>query len=176
MTRFDRYIKQAIKKGASKAKLIDPGKVVVANWVKLKCQYGCSGYNQRYTCPPYSPTAEFTKKMLAEYSKGLLIQIENIKPSSELKNARRLKKMVADLERTIFLDGYYKAFGMASGPCRFCRICDLTRPCKFPDWARPAMEACGIDVYQTVRNCGFKLEVVKTLKSACTYTALILIE
>jgi hypothetical protein len=38
------------------------------------------------------------------------------------------------------------------------------------------MEACGIDVYQTVRNAGFKLEVVKTEDSCCTYNGLILVD
>jgi len=86
------------------------------------------------------------------------------------------KKMVARLERALFLDGYYKAFGMASGPCRFCQTCDLKKSCRFPDDARPAMEACGIDVYQTCRNNGFKLEVVRTEQDPCTYVGLILIE
>jgi len=38
------------------------------------------------------------------------------------------------------------------------------------------MEACGIDVYQTVRNCGFELQVVKAEDSPYAYVGLILIE
>ena len=36
-------------------------------------------------------------------------------------------------------------------------------------------EACGIDVYQTARNNGFKLEVVKQEDACCSYISLILI-
>jgi hypothetical protein len=38
------------------------------------------------------------------------------------------------------------------------------------------MEACGIDVYQTARNCGFSLDVVKSRDLPCSYISLILIE
>jgi len=173
---LNKYIKRVIAMGATKAKIIDTRTVIVGNWVRLKCQYGCSGYGKRYTCPPYSPTPEYTKKMLAEYSKGLLLQIENITPKDEPKASRKIKKIVAALEREIFLDGYYKAFGMASGPCRFCQTCDLNKPCRFPELARSAMEACGIDVFQTARNNDFKLEVVQTEYSLCSFVSLILIE
>ncbi|OGF67162.1 MAG: hypothetical protein A2Y62_08955 [Candidatus Fischerbacteria bacterium RBG_13_37_8] len=162
--------------GATKAKIIDPATVVVENWVRLKCQYGCGGYGKYYSCPPYAPTPDYTRKMLGEYSKGLFLQIENIQPHEERKIALRLKRMVADIEREIFLDGYYKAFGMTSGPCKFCRTCDTAELCKFPELARPSMEACGIDVYQTAHNNGLKLEIVKTEDSPCSYLSLILIQ
>jgi predicted metal-binding protein len=116
------------------------------------------------------------QKMVSEYRKALLMQIENIPPSKEHRVSQKLKRIVADLEREIFLDGYYKAFGMTSGPCRLCRTCSTKKPCKYPYRARPSMEACGIDVYQTVRNNRFKLEVVTTEDSYCTYNGLILIE
>ncbi len=176
MPRLDRYVKKSKDMGITKAKIIDPKTVIVGNWVRLKCQYGCAGYGKRLTCPPYSPTPDYTKKMLGEYYKGLLMQIENIPPAMEPKISLRLETIVADLERDIFLDGFYKAFGMASGPCGFCRVCDITKPCRYPEQARPAMEACGIDVYQTARNNGFSLEVVKSEELPCSFLSLILIK
>ena len=176
MLKLDKYKKKAKSMGITRVKIIDTKSVVVGNWVRLKCQYGCGGYKKRLTCPPYSPTPEYTKKMLSEYSKGLLMQIEEIPPKKERKIRSKLEHIVADLEREIFLDGYYKAFGMAAGPCRLCRSCDTTRLCKYPEEARPAMEACGIDVYQTARNNGFKLEVVKSEDACCSYISLILLE
>lgn len=171
-----KYVRLARAMGARRAKIIPVQKVAVGEWVRLKCQYGCSGWGKRYTCPPYSPLPEVTRKMLAEYKVGLLIQQGPIRFKAEPKLRVPFKKMVSRLERAIFLDGYYKAFGMASGPCRFCRTCYLTKPCRFPDDARPAMEACGIDVYQTCRACGFRLEVVRTYQDPCAYVGLILID
>jgi hypothetical protein len=38
------------------------------------------------------------------------------------------------------------------------------------------MEACGIDVFSTVRNAGWEIEVVKSLDSTFRLFALVLIE
>ena len=176
MSKLEIYVKRAMLRGISKAKIIDVRKVVVGNWVRMKCQFGCGGYGECLTCPPCLPTPEFTKKMLDEYSQGLLMQIENILPAAEEKVFKKLRKTVAELEREIFLDGYYKAFGLTAGPCSLCRSCDLSKPCQHPRLARPSMEACGIDVYQTAENCGFSLEVVKSRDLPCSYISLILIE
>ena len=176
MPEWHKYVEKTLSRGMTKAKIISTKNIVVANWVRAKCQYGCGGYGKRLTCPPYSPTPDYTKKMVDEYTSALLMQIEKINPRKEAKMSRTLRSVVAEIERDFFLDGYYKAFGMASGPCRLCRACDTEKPCKYPYEARPAMEACGVDVYKTVRNSGFTLDVVKTEDSCCTYNGLILIE
>jgi len=176
MSDLQKYAKKSLSMGITRAKIIKTTTIVVANWVRLKCQFGCDGYGMRLTCPPFSPTPEYTQKMLGDYSKALLMQIENIPPDKRARIGKKLRSIVAGLEREIFLDGYYKAFGMASGPCHVCRTCHIEEGCKYPDQARPAMEACGIDVYQTMRNNGFKLEVVRSEEACCSYNALILIE
>jgi len=175
MSDMDKYVEKALSMGITRAKIIDSKTVTIGTWVRLKCQYGCGGYGECLTCPPYSPTPESTRKMLGEYTRGLLMQIEDIPARKEAKMSRTLKKIVVDLEREMFLDGYHKAFGMVSGPCRLCQKCNTKKGCKYPYLARPAMEACGIDVYQTARNNGFKLEVVKTEDACCSYISLILV-
>ncbi|MEO0156516.1 MAG: DUF2284 domain-containing protein [candidate division WOR-3 bacterium] len=170
------YVSRANKLGIPNAQIIDTKTIVVANWVRLKCQYGCSGYNKYLTCPPFSPAPEYTKKVISEYKTALLLQIDKIPPEKEDQIWQKFKRIIVKLEREIFLDGYYKAFGLSTGPCHFCKKCDITKRCVNPDFARPSMEACGIDVFQTVRNNGWKLEVVKTRQSFCSYVGLILIE
>jgi len=168
----------AKKSGVSWAKIIHPKNVVTAEWVRMKCQYGCNRYGTCLTCPPFSPTPEYTRKMLEYYSKAL-IMIYDIHPrpkETERRQRRKMRKDIASLEREAFLDGYYKAFGMASGPCNLCATCDTTQPCKFEDLARPSMEACGIDVYATLANAGYKLEVVKSYDQIWHYSGLILID
>lgn len=176
MSNLQAYVNAALSKGITNAKIIDAKTVVVGHWVRLKCQYGCGGYGKRLTCPPFSPTPEYTGEMLRGYSKALLMQITGIESKKERSMSKRLRNIVTALERDIFLDGYYKAFGMASGPCRLCRTCNTRKLCIYPEQARPAMEACGIDVFQTVRNNGFVLEVVKTEDACCSYNGLVLIE
>jgi len=114
--------------------------------------------------------------MLEDYSKALIL-IYDIPPKPKERRARgKMRKDIASLEREMFLDGHYKAFGMASGPCNLCWTCDTTQPCKFEDFARPSMEACGIDVYATLANVSYKLEVVKSYHQIWHYSGLILID
>jgi predicted metal-binding protein len=170
-----KYLKKAEKLGVSWAKLIHPKDVVTGEWVRLKCQYGCGGYGTCLTCPPYSPTPEYTRKMLGEYSKALILVYDLSPDSRERGIRRRMRKQIASLEREMFLDGYYKAFGMACGPCNLCRSCDVGQPCRFENLARPSMEACGIDVYATLANAGYKLKVIKSLNQMCHFCGLILV-
>jgi len=165
---MEKYAKQAIKHGARDAKEISADTIVTAPWVRLKCQYGCGGYGQRLTCPPYSPSPEQTASMLKDYQSALLVHGDN---------HTDITHIVARIERQAFLDGYHKAFAMGSGPCRLCDECNLAdEECLHPKEARPAMEACGIDVFQTVRNNGFPIEVVRNRSSAQNYYGVVLIK
>jgi predicted metal-binding protein len=86
------------------------------------------------------------------------------------------KKIAVKMEREAFLSGYYKAFGLGAGPCRLCNSCAFDQGCRHPDEARPAMEACGIDVFATVRKHGFTIKVVKDRRDPRHYFGLLLIE
>ncbi|UCF44650.1 MAG: hypothetical protein JSV99_12255, partial [Planctomycetota bacterium] len=48
--------------------------------------------------------------------------------------------------------------------------------CRHPERARPAMEACGIDVFSTVRKVGLPIEVVRTRRQCPNYYGLILVD
>ncbi|MBN2547104.1 MAG: DUF2284 domain-containing protein [Spirochaetes bacterium] len=163
----ENFKKLVLKNGAISTKIIDPKEVVTATWVRLKCQFGCEGYNSTLVCPPYSPEPETTRKMLDEYNTAILFQ------STRLDT----KKIAAKLERELFLSGYYKAFGMGAGPCRLCKeACSFTEGCQYPDEARPSMEACGIDVFATVRKFGYEIDTVKSYNGKAVYFGLVLIE
>ena len=173
--KIDLYIKSIRKSGANAVKIITPDKVAVGNWVRLKCQFGCGAYGTRLTCPPYSPTPEYTRQMLNEYKNALFFTYK-YPALKERKKRRSIRKILAKLEREMFLDGYYKAFAMSAGPCNLCSKCDVNQGCLHTEIARPSLEACGIDVYKTARNAGVKLAVVKTFQDVPTYCCLILVE
>jgi predicted metal-binding protein len=163
----EKLLKRSIELGASVAKIIRSEDIVVGEWVRLKCQYGCGGYGKRLTCPPYSPTPSQIRDILKEYSWGILLSFEGDKGA--------IHETVASLEAEAFLAGYYKAFGLGTGPCPFCEKCNL-QSCLHPQKARPSMEACGIDVYATARRAGFKIDVIKSREERPTFFAMVLIE
>jgi predicted metal-binding protein len=172
---LEKYVELALAAGVSEAKIIPVSNVVTAEWVRLKCQFGCDGYGNGLCCPPRTPTPELMKRVLADYRRALIYSYI-CTPSDYRPKRRLMRRLVAELERSAFLDGHYKAFGLADGPCRLCRVCDLTRDCRHPEQARPSMESCGIDVYATARNSGIKLEVATRRDGPSKHINLILID
>jgi predicted metal-binding protein len=156
------------KEGVKKAMAVSPRDVETAGWVRLKCQYGCEGYGQSLTCPPFTPTPEQMRDILDSYKRAILIHFD---PEADTKS------IIVKLERLIFLSGAWKAFGLGAGPCYFCRECALTSgQCRHAERARPSMEACGIDVFSTAHKAGFDIEVVRTRSQCPNYFGLILVD
>ena len=52
----------------------------------------------------------------------------------------------------------------------------MAEGCRHAEQARPAMEACGIDVYATARKHGFTINVVRTRRDPQHYFGLVLVE
>lgn len=162
------FVDFALAKGVEDARVIDASSVRTAAWVRMKCHFGCGGWNKRLTCPPYTPTPEETAQVLSCYSTAILIHCHD--------NNERINDVIPKLERKVFLSGYYKALGLGSGPCHLCPRCNVKGRCAHPYLARPAMEACGIDVYATARANGFHIEVVKSYRQIGDYFGLVLVD
>jgi len=162
------FVKRACELGAIEAKVISPKNVFTAEWVRRKCQYGCDGYGEHLTCPPYSLTPQETRRLLDEFTTALIVHCP--------KRGIEVLEIISVLEREAFLAGYYKAFGMSAGPCSLCERCNVQKTCVHTEQARPSMEACGIDVYQTARTAGYPIEVVKDHTCPENYYGLLLLE
>lgn len=91
-----------------------------------------------------------------------------------------------EFEKEAFLNGLHRAFSYIAGPCRICGNCSAEevedpnkfskKDCKNQKKARPSMEACGIDVFKTVRKAGYKIEVVKEEEECFKSFGLLLLE
>ena len=172
---LEAFCNEARQAGALDAVVVSPPEqVFTATWVRLRCEYGCSEYGQCFTCPPYSPSPETTRRILNEYHVAILLHGSGTKP---------LRKIARALERQVFLAGYHKAFAFLCGPCDVCKTCAAARQkrgrvvgCKHRHLARPAMEAAGIDVFATARAAGLPIEVVRSRERPQDYYALVLVE
>ncbi len=172
MKAVETYCKEALEMGVDGAKMIEPQSVVTAEWVRMKCQFGCTGFGMSHCCPPHTPAPEITRKVIDSYRKAILLHRRLAKGE----RGKPFNEAVVRLEIKIFLDGFYKAWSMGSGPCRLCKECDLGAPCKHGIEARPSMESCGIDVFKTARDNGFPIDVVKTHEEERNIFGLILVE
>jgi len=163
---IDSFVQRAVALGAKSAKVVQALSIATAPWVRLRCQYGCGGYGRTLCCPPYTPTPEQTRAVIDSYEHAILFEA----------GPRGAKRTAVELEREVFLAGYYKAFGLGAGPCSLCDECAFEKGCRHAEEARPAMEACGIDVFQTARANGFEIEVVRNRQDPQHYFGVVLVE
>jgi predicted metal-binding protein len=153
--------------------------MVIAHWVRFRCVFGCSSYGKSCMCPPNIPTIEECAKMLSEYNDVAVFHLEKqLASPEEIKSWRRdINLKMVKLEKDVFLSGYYKTLVVTFASCDLCESCSGTRSdCKNPQIARPTAEALGIDVYATVRNIGYPIQVLKDHSEAMNRYAFLLIE
>jgi hypothetical protein len=103
-------LNKAFELGAEKAKVINTDTVVVEEWVRWKCRYGCALYEKDGFHPPFAPDAESTKKILNEYGKAILLNGPK---------GKTLTEIAVRLEGEAYNMGYYKALAftaLSSGP------------------------------------------------------------
>jgi predicted metal-binding protein len=157
-------------------------KINVAEWVSLKCQFGCSQYNTNWCCPPAGPDLAKIKAVLQEYSQALLLVGSRQCKDFYLNNAKRRAeqvrswKEVVGIERQLFLEGYDKAISLVSGSCALCKKCTYPEACRFPQERRPPIEAFSIDLIGTLNNLGLSTPVAQETDDKFNYYAIILLE
>jgi predicted metal-binding protein len=182
----DELIKVALALGAGDARWIEPDQVAVREWVRFKCQYGCNLYAKRLTCPPFTPSVEEVKSVLSEYKKILILKFEQHSITEEdgekfIREFNKRQKNVNDVtlkvEKELMLKGYYKVFALEPGSCNRCDEC-TAQPgkCRFPTEARPSPESLAIDMFETVKNAGWSMEVKTEPNQNWTNYALIFVE
>lgn len=173
MNQLDPYLAMALERGVDHAKIIETSNIFTAPWVRIKCQFGCPRYRRSLCCPPYTPAPDQMRQILDSYTRAILLHRHWQK---EYKVVDEFNETVVDLEITLFLDGYYKAWGMGSGPCRRCKECDTSGPCLQAYKARPSMEACGIDVFKTARGYDLPIRVIRTREEERDIFGVVLVE
>jgi len=176
MKSAESFCQRAMEMGIEGAKVIPPASIVTAEWVRMKCQFGCPGFGQSLCCPPHTPTPDLTRKVIDAYQRAILPHQRLLKGEKRDPRRKSFSETVVRLEIEMFLDGYYKAWSMGSGPCDLCDECNLSGPCRHGSKARPSMEGCGIDVFKTAWNNGFPIEVVRTRDQERNIFGLILVE
>jgi predicted metal-binding protein/SAM-dependent methyltransferase len=168
VSRRQAMVQKAGKIGFQKVVRLNSALIKTAPWVQVKCRFGCAHFGSSLQCPPHTRTEVQTGQLLATYGEALLLVGQ---PPGNAFHRRLL-----ELEKEAFLSGFHKALAFGAGPCTLCRTCDTGKPCRFPELARPSMEASGMDVYETARRCGLTLEPVAASDGYVKYIGLLLLE
>jgi len=167
------------KHGFNDYKWIDPKSIVVSQWVRMKCEYGCPYYGRIASCPPNTPTVEECKRFFAEYKSGMVIHIQKVMADLEKRRqwSAKTNLKLAKMESEVFLAGNPKAFLLFMGSCHICAECKASRAdCKEPKLSRPSPEGMAVDVFTTVRQIGYLIEVLTDHSEQMNRYAFLMIE
>jgi len=158
---------------------LDPQKIVVGQWVRLKCMFGCGEYGKTATCPPYVPSVAECERFFRDYRRAVVFHLSKkvAKPEARHVWTRRMNLQLLKLEREVFLSGHEKAFLLFMDSCGICAECSGSRAtCKEPQMARPTPEALAMDVFTTVRSLGYPIEVLSRTDQPMNRYAFLLIK
>lgn len=160
-------------------KWIDPKEFVVAQWVRMKCMFGCDEYGRTATCPPNVPSVDECERFFRDYKEAVIFHFEKKvdTPEERWDWTRELNRKLLELERDVFCSGYQKTFLLFLDSCNFCKNCTGVREkCKLPEQARPTPESMAMDVFTTVRKVGYSINVLSEFDETMNRFAFLLIE
>ncbi|MFC1514251.1 DUF2284 domain-containing protein [candidate division KSB1 bacterium] len=168
-----------IKRKAAGYTWIQPADIVVANWVRMKCMYGCPDYDNCLVCPPKTPAISECREFFSEYSEAVLLhytfQVDD--PDERHEFTKKINAQLIKLEREVFLMGFPKAFIFYVDPCNYCDDCsEEMKVCTNRKIARPSLEGFGVDVYSTVRNASMPIHVLTDYKESMNRYGLLLVK
>lgn len=165
--------------GFSDYRWIDPTEIVVAQWVRMKCMYGCASYGRNASCPPNTPSVADCRNFFQEFRLGAVFRIAKQLADPEERHAwsREVNRSLLEIERQTFIAGYQKAYLLFMDNCTLCRECANTRAsCRNKKLARPSPEGMGVDVFATVTKFGYPIEVLSDYDQEMNRYAFLLIE
>lgn len=167
------------KHGYTDYKWIRPKDIVVSQWVRMKCTFGCANYGRNATCPPNVPSVSECRRFFDEYSTAVVLHFEKKvdKPDDRHAWSRGVNQDLLKLEKAVFVAGYQKAFLLFMDSCSLCADCTGVRAeCKNPQSARPSPESMAVDVFTTVKQYDYAIEVLPDYGQAMNRYAFLLIE
>ena len=158
---------------------LDTADIVVSEWVRMKCMYGCGDYGRNASCPPNTPPVDECRDFFRGYSDCVVFRFAKQfdEPKDRHSWSTEVARRLLELEREVFLAGYHKAFLLFMDNCHLCAECaDSRAACRNKPMARPTPEAMGVDVFATVRKLGYPIDVVQGYQDEMNRYAFLLIE
>ena len=167
------------KHGFTDYRWLDPAEIVVAEWVRMKCLYGCREYGKNAACPPNAPSVAECARFFREYKRAAVFHFAKTVERPEDRHAwsRKVNLELLKLEEEVFKAGFVKAFLLLFDSCGICLECAASRTsCKEPKLSRPTPDALAMDVYSTVRKLGYPIEVLSQYDQEMNRYAFLLID
>ncbi|MEJ2657618.1 MAG: DUF2284 domain-containing protein [Desulfobacterales bacterium] len=176
MTSMDRFLdtlkQKALELGASDATIISKEMIVVENEIIDCCKNPlCESFGKSLHCPPHAMKPERFREFLSHCEKAVIFK-NDVSPKILLSNERfnefrKIYEIATGLEQFSKAAGFSQSKGLAAGSCKpvfcpglQCQALMDGNTCRYPNIARPAMEAVGIHVFKLVEKVGWKINKI----------------
>ena len=174
-----RLMQTVLESGATHTAMVEIGNIVFCESLRDMCAMNsCGHYAKCWVCPPaVGPVADWRARV-ESYDGGVIVQtvyqledsfdFEGMTAASEVHKCNYLAAVEA--VRAGF--AFKELLTLNAGSCSICATCTYPdAPCRFPDRAIVSVEACGIDVNNTLVSCGLKYN---NGKATVSYVGMIL--
>lgn len=161
---MEKLVQAALEAGAAKAALLGAEQIICSEYFRDICENNqCGCYGRCWVCPPEIGEIRSLIAQVKTYPRGLLYQtIGTMEDSFDVEgmfaaganHAQVSKKLHAKLPG--LLQNPFLHLGC--GGCHLCETCARRtgEACRHPEYALPAMEGYGIDVYNTTLTTSLK--------------------
>jgi predicted metal-binding protein len=158
--------------GASDAKIISTKSIAIEDDVIDFCKEPlCESYGQSINCPPHTMPPDRFRDIIAKYENAIIFKIdvspEILMSEGQFNEFRKIYEIVTLLEVFAVEAGFSESNGFAAGSCKpvFCPEYECQalidgESCRYPEIARPSMEAVGINVFELVRRVGWEIHKI----------------
>ena len=103
MARTSSLEKLFARHGFTDFRWIDPQDIVVAEWVRMKCRFGCPDYGRAASCPPNTPSVEECARFFREYRRAAVFHFPKTvdKPEDRFAWTRKINLSLLELEKAL---------------------------------------------------------------------------
>ncbi len=157
---------------ASDAKIISTNKIPIEDEIIDFCKEPlCEGYGKSIYCPPHIMKPQRFRDLFSKYENAIFFKIDvstkTLLSEGRFNEFRKIYEIATELEVFAIKAGFSKSKGFAAGSCKpvFCPEYQCQglingETCRYPDKARPSMEAVGINVFKLVRDVGWEIHKI----------------
>lgn len=158
----EELIQIALGAGASKATVVDAGRIALSEEFPKICERNdCGNYGRTWTCPPYPFGVERAMERVRSFDRALWYSsVGALEDGFDYEGMVEAARRHAELGQRIHLGTAPLLKGdflhLSCGICSLCESCTRPegKPCRHPERALDAMEGWGVDVYNTTRGTG----------------------
>lgn len=155
---FDEKIKAILDEKVHQFAVIKSTEIPFSQYVVDACKQNyCGQYGKTWQCPPGVGDPQELKEKCLAFSRALVFstrhELEDSFDYEGMRSGREKHEKITD--EIVALFGEEKIRALSAESCSICKKCTYPdAPCRFPDKARPSVEANGISVIDLAKICG----------------------